>query len=110
MKFNLFRGTVKCPVSICYEYYKPESNRIIVYNNSPHSVKSAEITLKNSSNKSFHFKEDHIGRKSNSLIDFNLRNDNNGMKFTGDLAEVHLKCSAGNFKFSPQSGKFFTFL
>lgn len=110
MKYNFFTASAKCPISVCYEYYKPESNRIVVYNNSPHTIKSAEITLKNNSNNSFLFKEDRLEKKSGSLIDFIHRADINGIHFIGDLAEVNIKCSAGNFKFSPQSGKLFTLL
>jgi len=110
MKFNFFRGSVKCPISICYEHYKPESNRIIVYNNSPHTIESAEITLKNSSNKSFLFKEERIEKKSCSLIDYAHRADINGVHFIGDISEVNIKSNAGNFKFAAQSEKLFSLL
>lgn len=110
MKFNFFAAAAKSPISVCYEYYKPELGRIVVYNDSPQTIKSAVITLKNNSNTSFLYKEDRLEKKSGSLIDFGHQADSNGMHFTGNLSEVTVKCIAGNFKFSPQSGKFFTII
>lgn len=110
MKYNFFAADAKCPISVCYEYYKAESNRLVVYNDSPLTMKLAEITLKNSNNNSFLYREDRLEKKSGSLIDFGQKPDSNGKNFTGDLTEVTVKCNAGSYKFTPQEGKTFKLL
>ena len=110
MKYKLFSGSAKNLINLCYEQYKPETNRIVIYNDSPRTIKSAEITLKNNTNNYFLYRVDRLEKKSGSLIDFGLQVDSNGIKFSGNLAEVSVKCSAGSFKFSPLEEKFFKLL
>ena len=110
MKFKLFSGHTKCQINVCYEQYNPETNRIIIYNNSPHTIKAAEITLKNNKNNSFLYKEDRIEKKIGVMIDFFHHPDTNGINFTGELSEVAVKYKEGLFKFSPESERFFKLL
>lgn len=110
MKFNLFTTSIKSPLSISFEHYNSESNRLVIYNTSSHSINSADISLINSDNKKFLFKNRKLGQKSGNLIDYGHHPDENGKFFTGILNQVTIDYADHHLKFLVEKEKIFKLL
>ena len=89
-------------IEVSYQYHKPESGKLIVYNTGKCRCTNINIHIVNQQDEFFRYKIDKLSVKTAECLDYTGHTDLDNKFFSGQIARVIIEVPGNEYAFIPQ--------
>lgn len=94
-------------IEVSYQYHKPESGKLIIYNTGRCRCTDVQIRIVNQQEKSFRYKLDKLSVKTAECLDYTGHTDLDDNSFSGEIARLIINVFRNEYIFVPQADQKF---